>query len=306
MRIAVTGATGFIGANLLKALTRQSIEIKALYRPKSAKHRPDLPGISWIKGTIHQDSALETLLNGTDVVIHCAGLIKAKSPKEFFHVNTLGTKNILEVMRKNKFSGTFIFVSSLAARNPQLSPYAKSKMEAENLVKTMCPVPKAIIRPPAVYGPGDKEILPFFKAMEKGWVVIPAPKNNRFSLLHVNDLVDAILELTRCDSMLPEMPLELDDGTPNGYSWAEVIELFEKVKKKRVISITLPPFILKAAGIAGLTVAKILSRPVMITPWKVQELLHPDWVCKNHIKNHQLSWKPQVTLKIALENGLVG
>ncbi len=303
--VALTGATGFIGINIIKVLVRQGIQIRALYRCQSSKKRPDLPGISWIDGDILEPEPLKNLVKGADAVIHCAGLTKASRPDDFFHINTRGTKNLLQIMKKCCTSKYFLFVSSLAARHPRISPYAQSKFCAEQLVQNECSVPWTIIRPPAVYGPGDKEILPIFKAMEKGIALIPAPKSNRFSLLHVFDLAEAVLGFLQAIKT-PKEVIEIHDGTPGGYSWSDVIDIFEAVKGRRLLPVHIPPLILKAVGVAGGTISRLSSRPIMMTPWKVRELLYPNWVCNNNIEDRYLSWTPRFTLKIALENDLVG
>ncbi len=303
--VAITGATGFIGINLLHVFVRAGMRIRALYRPNSSNIRPDLPGIEWIEGTLEDSLALRGLLSGADALVHCAGLVKANREEDFFQVNTQGTRSVLDALHKASFKGPFVFISSLAARHPGLSPYAKSKREAEKMVKGDCPVPWTIVRPPAVYGPGDREILPLFKAMEKGVAIIPAPKTNRFSLIHVLDLSEAILEACQSEAVAGRI-LELHDGTPGGYDWMEVVETFCLVKGKRVVPIHVPAGFLRFSALLSLALSRVSGRPAMLTPWKVRELLHSDWVCANHVENHGLSWNPRITLKIALENGLIG
>ncbi len=304
-KVAVTGATGFIGTNILNIFTRQGVEVKALCRPRSAGIRPDLPGIQWIEGCIEDQHSLEDLISGVEAVVHCAGIVRAKRHQDFFEVNTKGTKNLMGALKETGLNGRLILISSMAARHPWISPYAKSKSEAEREVRDGSPVPWTIIRPPAVYGPGDRAILPFFRAMEKGVALIPAPASNRFSLIHVVDLAEAVLDACTCTRVLQKR-IEIHDGTPEGYAWTDVIETFEQVRGRKVISVVLPPAFLRIAGFVGLAFSRLSSRPVMLTPWKVRELLHPDWVCTNHVENHGLSWTPRITLKIALENGLIG
>jgi len=118
-------------------------------------------------------------------------------------------------------------------------------------------------------------------------------------------LAEAVLELILSLKGKKET-IEIHDGTPGGYSWGDVINIFETVKKKRVLPVSIPPFLLKAVGLAGVAISTLSSQPVMITSWKVRELLHPNWVCNNGMKGNSLAWSPRFTLKIALENDLVG
>ncbi|NPA94349.1 MAG: NAD-dependent epimerase/dehydratase family protein, partial [Thermodesulfobacteria bacterium] len=295
----------FIGMNILQILVRQGIHVRALFRTRPAKGLLDIPGVSWIRGHLSDQSSLRELTRGADAVIHCAGLVKASRPEEFFLVNRDGTEKLIEAVAMENPSCPFVLISSLAARHPEVSPYGRSKFEAEQAVAQLHKGPWTILRPPAVYGPGDKEILPLFKAMERGVALIPAPSSNRFSLLHVLDLAEAVLEMASNPKVIGKT-LELHDGTPGGYSWKEVVKIFGEVTGKRPVTITLPPTLLKGLGHLGLFTSRILGRPIMLTPWKVRELLHPDWVCTNHRENSGLFWRPRFTLKIALENGLIG
>ncbi len=303
--VAITGATGFIGINLLNILVREGLKVRALYRSELSGSRPYFPKVSWIKGSIQEIEALKKLVSGADAVIHCAGAVKALDPKEFFTVNTLGTRAVLEAMDAACQEPRLLFISSLAARHPSISPYAESKYKAEELIKKWEGGSWTIIRPPAVYGPGDKEIVPIFKTMQKGLAFIPGSGANRFSLIHVFDLAEAVLEVVR-DSNKTAKILELHDGTPGGYSWMDVIHICQTVFGRKILTVTVPGPVLKLVGLGGLVTSRLRSRPVMLTPWKVQELLHPDWVCANHIQEHGFSWMPRLNLKLALENGLVG
>ncbi len=303
--VALTGATGFIGINLLNIFVRQGLKIRALYRSESPGSRPDLPGISWVKGSVKDVDALRKLVSGADAVVHCAGVVKALDPRDFFTVNTLGTRAVLEAMEAVCQEPRLLFISSLAARHPSISPYAESKYKAEELIKRWGCGSWTIIRPPAVYGPGDKEIVPIFKAMQKGLALVPGSGSNRFSLIHVFDLAEAVLEVVR-DGHKSAKILEIHDGTPGGYSWMDVIHTCQTVFGRKILTVTVPGPVLKLVGLGGLVTSRLRSRPVMLTPWKVSELLHPDWVCANNVQEHGLSWMPRLTLKLALENGLVG
>jgi len=128
MTIAVTGATGFVGHAVMEALSGQSV--RALTRREQAERE----GVEWVQGDLHNQEALEQLCDGTDALIHIAGLTNTPDPAEFEAANVTGTANIIAAMKRAKCK-RLVFVSSLSARKPELSSYGASKAEAEKLVE---------------------------------------------------------------------------------------------------------------------------------------------------------------------------
>lgn len=187
MIIAVTGGTGFVGQRLIDLAVERGHQVHALAR------RPQEPrdGITWIAGDLGSREALEQLVTGTDAVIHVAGVINSPDAAGFEAGNVNGTLTMLAAATA---AGTrrFVHVSSLAAREPGLSQYGASKSRSEELVKGSG-LDWVIVRPPAVYGPGDKETLELFKMAKAGVILLP-PKG-RISVIHVDDLARLLLVL---------------------------------------------------------------------------------------------------------------
>ena len=161
--VAVTGATGFVGPHLVAALARRGWKIRLLVRRWSPL--PSLDGVEadMVLGDVSDEAALRRLVDGADTVIHAAGLIKARRPSDFMTVNRDGTA-LLSALAPEAI---FVLLSSLAAREPQLSPYAASKRAAEEVVASRSG-PWLTVRAPAVYGPGDRETLAYFRAVARG------------------------------------------------------------------------------------------------------------------------------------------
>jgi len=178
--LAVTGGTGFVGGHLLRVAREAGWEIRALTRG----WRPPQDGIAWIEGALDQPEALASLCEGADAIVHIAGLINAASRAGFESVNVGGTLAMIDAARAAGVR-RFIHISSLAAREPDLSDYGWSKAKAERVVAASG-LDWTIVRPPAIYGPGDRETFELFKMARRGLVALP-PKG-RFSLLHVEDL----------------------------------------------------------------------------------------------------------------------
>jgi nucleoside-diphosphate-sugar epimerase len=153
MKLAITGGTGFVGSHLIDLALAAGHEIKALTR----RDQQAREGVSWIAGDLSSRDALERLVDGVEAIIHVAGTISAQSAAGFEIGNVAGTLAMLAAATAGGVH-RFVHVSSLAAREPKLSLYGGSKARAEELVHSSG-LEWAIVRPPAVYGPGDKETL---------------------------------------------------------------------------------------------------------------------------------------------------
>jgi nucleoside-diphosphate-sugar epimerase len=294
--VALTGATGFIGNALLNAFSSSGIKIRALSR----KSRSNNNLVEWITGDLDSPDALGKLVDGVDTVIHCAGLVRGKTVDEFLAVNNTGTANLLAACKDQDQIKRFLLISSLAAREPELSWYAFSKHKAEQtLLASEAVLPcRTIFRPTAVYGPGDREIRPLLQLMKLGLLPVP-DTNSNFSLLHINDLVSAIMLWSNMSTPVNGV-YELDDGTANGYNWDSLIELARTNWEKSVFKILIPLTLLKILANINLGLARLLRYSPMLTPGKVQEIIHPDWVCDNTSISSLLNWRPKTQLSGAM------
>ena len=277
--VAVTGATGFVGRRIVRMLVECGYTVRALARRMPAGVRPDFnDAISWTLGTLDDTEALTALVKDAVAVVHCAGAIKAANREGFLAVNGGGTRRLAEIAAALPKPPRFILMSSLAAREPGLSAYASSKRTAELAVRTLQPhLPSVILRPPAVYGPGDLETLKVFQMAAKGYVLAPMVKNARASLVHVDDVAGAVIAALRLDE-LPLQPLEFDDGTPGAHSWIEIAAAAGKALRTTPRVIPVPAPVLYLAGAAASLAASLTQRPTVLSWGKVPELLHPDWV----------------------------
>ena len=182
--IAITGATGFIGQTICRLLHGEGWKIRALVR--SVSRAQALRGVvdEWVAGDLDDRAALQKLVRNVDAVVHCAGAVRGASPQAFDRVNVVGVRNLVEVVSSCSQVPRLLSLSSLAAREPQLSFYAASKRKGEQVLEQEAQAISWIaLRPPAVYGPGDRELLPLFQMMAKGIAPIPGAKNARFSMI---------------------------------------------------------------------------------------------------------------------------
>ena len=162
MNLAITGGTGFVGAHLLDAALAAGHQVKALTR----RDQDPRDGLEWIAGDLSSRDALEQLVRDVDAIIHVAGTISAPTAAGFEKGNVAGTLAMLAAATAGGVH-RFVHVSSLAAREPRLSVYGASKAKAEELVMSSG-LDWTIVRPPAVYGPGDRETLELFRMAKLG------------------------------------------------------------------------------------------------------------------------------------------
>lgn len=295
--VAITGATGFVGGHLIDRLIENRLSVRLLVRTPEKFHRDD---VDVVQGDLASPKALERLCAGADTVVHCAGRISACSREEFDEVNVEGT---IAIVRAAKAAGArrFVHVSSLAAREPSISDYAASKRAGEVQVRgDDGEMPWIILRPPAVYGPGDRATLPLIKQLSQPIAFVPGSRMGRASLIHVRDLSAAIAHVVAEDT-LEQGIYELDDGKRDGYSWRELSMAAGKARGRKVRCVYLPKSMVKLAGLVEVAIAKRRGRTPEVTPGKVSELYHPDWVCRHNLLQESSDWVPAVGLSEGLK-----
>ncbi len=303
--IALTGATGFIGRALLKRLDADGFAIRALVRKASAAMQTQGANICWVPGQLDDPGSLERLVRGTDTLIHCAGAVRGSERRHFEQVNTEGVARMVQAAMQTHPSPRFLLLSSLAAREPHLSYYAASKRKGEEILEASGhQLDWVALRPPAVYGPGDREITPLFKLMCKGFAPQAASPNARISMLHIDDLTSAIIALLRQANWQGDI-FELHDGHPGGYGWDDVVQTVARVANRPVRRIRLPRRAIRLAAAVNLLGARIFGYAPMLSPAKVRELEHPDWTCDNASISTQIGWQPRTDLEAGIKKTLV-
>ena len=267
--VAVTGATGFLGRHLVAALTREGARIRVLTRRDAPFEQVDT-----VPGTLADPDALARLVAGADAVIHAAGLIKARFPADFLTVNRDGTRAIALAGRRT--GARLIVISSLAAREPRLSPYAESKRRGEAAARAVYEDVSGlltIVRPPVIYGAPDQETLALFKIA--ALPLIPVFGTGRLALIHVNDAAAAIARLAT-GAATPGF-YALADLNPAGYTMPDILAEAARVLDRRPRFIRLPGPILLAAGMASERWSALHDGTPIFTTGKAREALHPDW-----------------------------
>lgn len=234
-------------------------------------------------------------------MVHCAGAVRGARLEHFHRINVEGAENLISAACRVRPPPRFLLLSSVAAREPGLSWYAASKRLAEErLVALAGTMPWTVFRPTAVYGPGDKEIRPLLIAMRRGFVPLAGTPGLRFSLIHIEDLVGAILAWLQAPTA-PTGVFELDDGTQGGYDWPGIVAIAERRWQRRIRMVKIPLVLLNLCARVNLYWSRLTHRSPMLTPGKVRELTHTDWVCDNTALMNALAWKPAIRFEDALQ-----
>lgn len=274
--------------------------MRALVRnPTAARHLARL-GVSLVAGDLDNTHALDELVAGADVVIHGAGAVRGACQEDFDAVNVRGTGNLLAAITAGAPSARLLMLSSLTAREPGLSWYGHSKFDSEALLSRCPDLDWVVLRPPAVYGPGDKEMLPVFQAMARGIATVPGSPEARASLVYVSDLVEAIITCLDSPQCRGET-LYLHDGQPGGYSWRDMADIAGQHWQRRVRLWCIPRWLLDMVAAINLVLARLTGRAPMLTPAKLRELRHPDWSVDNDRITALSGWKPRIKLRQGLE-----
>lgn len=280
--LAVTGGTGFVGAALIDLAIEQGWQVRALARRPQERRE----GVEWIAGALDEPQALARLAAGAEAVIHVAGLTNAPDRAAFAAGNIDGTAAMLAAAKGGGVN-RFVHVSSLAAREPGLSNYGWSKAEAERLVEASG-LDWTIVRPPGVYGPGDRDQLELFRLARIG--VMPMPPAGRISQIHVADLARLLLAVAG-DAASVGRTYEADDGREGGWTHEGFARAIGAAVGRRVLPLSLPAALVRFAARADRMVRGASAK---LTPDRAAYFCHPDWVVDPAKRPPPSLWIPQI------------
>ena len=288
MKLAVTGGTGFVGSHLIECALAAGHDVKALTR----RDQPPRERLEWVPGDLQNREALERLVDEVDAVIHVAGVISAPNAAAFELGNVAGTLAMLAAATAGGVQ-RFVHVSSLAAREPKLSLYGASKAKAEDLVMSSG-LDWVIVRPPAVYGPGDKETLELFRMARLGLMLMP-PRGH-VSVIHVDDLARLLLALAAY-SAPSGLLVEPDDGKKDGWTHREFARALGKAVGTRPTIVSSPGILLRFAARAD----QLFRGPrAKLTVDRAAYFSHRNWVVEPKRSVPPALWRPAIPIEQGL------
>lgn len=309
MNVLVTGASGFLGGHVAELLSKRGDRVRALVRRTSNRaHLEGLANVELFEGSVEQVERVREATDGVDAVVHVAGLIKARSTDEFFAINVGGTSNLVEAARRHPLK-RFVFISSLEACGPSVdgkpvpadqetpvTAYGRSKLAAEKVVlAAKDEMPVVILRPGAIYGPRDGEILEAFKSIKRGLLPLVAGGEAKGMWIYATDCAEACLRAV--DAPVPSgRAYFVDDGCGPLEQRQMLADAERAMGKRALVRAPLPvPFLMTVArGVEAF--GRVANRPVMLTREKATMLLM-HWVCSSAETRRELGWEPKVPWK---------
>ena len=299
--VAVTGATGFIGKYIIDNLLARGFHVRALTRTARAHVNDNL---TWVRGSLEDTHSLSELVAGASAVVHCAGQVRGHKEEIFTRCNVDGSLRLMQAAKESCFCQRFLFISSLAARHPELSWYANSKHIAEQRLTAMADeITLGVFRPTAVYGPGDKELKPLFDWMLRGLLPRLGAPDTQLSFLHVTDFAQAVGQWLSAETVQTQT-YELCDGVAGGYDWQRIQQLAANVRCGSVRMVGIPLPVLTCLADISTALSRLAGKEPMLTRSKIRELTHADWSASNNRISEDINWFPGISLEQALRNGL--
>jgi nucleoside-diphosphate-sugar epimerase len=310
MTILLTGGSGFVGSHIAEQLSQSGRRVRALVRKSSdTRFLRTLENVQLFEAPLEDVDALTRAGEQVEAVVHSAGLVKARTAEEFHRVNAVGTQNLLTAVRQAGAAlKRFVLVSSAVAVGPSdaagnpvrndtephpVSAYGRSKLGAERAaLEHRDELAITIIRPPAIYGPRDREFLAIFKAVKLHILPYMGSAENKLSMIYGPDVAAACI--AAIDADLPSgTKLFVTDGEV--YTARDLARAIEAALGRRaLVRFSLPRALLRSAAAATEFVGKATDRAVMFSRDKCNELFE-QWVCDGSEAPGALGWEPTVT-----------
>jgi len=290
IKTLVTGANGFVGSHLVKGLLDRGYQVRCLVRETSNLKWLSGLKVEYVYGDISEKNSLREAVRNVDTIIHSAGLTKAKTKDEYFKANAEGTRNLMEVcLEENPNLQRFIYISSQAAAGPgederpkdetaisqPVSHYGESKLEGEMIVSDYSSkLPVTIIRPPAVYGPRDTDMLGFFKVVNIGFRISFGKGESYISLVYVKDLVDGIILAAENPKAVDQTYFIAEDRV---YSWREAFNIIAGVLNKKTVPIRIPKSIVFLLAFLSENLYRLIGKTPAFNTQKAKEITQRYW-----------------------------
>jgi len=310
VKVLVTGASGFLGSHIAEAFADAGHEVRTLLRRTSSRSYLQFPHEEAIGDITHPDS-LPAAVDGVDVVVHAAGLIKARNEREFAAVNEHGATNLLRaIVAHNPGLTRLVHISSIAAHGPgkdgrprpedapskPLTAYGRSKLGGDIAVqKSPLAARSVIFRPPAIYGPRDPALLPFFQLTRLRIAPLLEGGHNRTSMIFGPDCAQAVLLAATAEADVGGRIYYPEDG--GVYTWRDMLAAIEEAAGVKMLALPTPRFAYEAAAFGSEIVGKLRRRAVIFDRDKLREMSQDAWVCSSASLRRDLGWSPMVLFR---------
>lgn len=310
MKALVTGATGFIGSHLAESLVAKGYDVICTVRRTSDRTWLQGMNITMVEGDITDRESLIAPVREADYIFHVGGITKAKKESDYYKINADGSRILYEVcLQHNPGIQKIVHVSSLAAGGSSLAGkprtetdpdmpltfYGKSKLEGEKYaVQYARQLPITILRPPAVYGPREKDIFFYFQLIHRHLMPVLGWKKKYLSLIYVADLVEAIILAAESPKSTGQT-YYVDDGRI--YSWQELSKAIQKAMQTWTLPLFVPESVIQAVAYISEALAAFSAKPALLNKQKIIELKQPSWATSSDKIRKELGYQNNFDLE---------
>ena len=310
-RVLVTGGTGFIGSHLVDALIEHGVRPRVLVRPTSdvaRLARDQADKVELVRGALEDHDSLRQAVSQVDTVFHLAAVTKAHTEEAYLGANAEGTQRLVRAMRAAQpRPRRLVYLSSLAAAGPArdgrpveprdqphpITAYGRSKLVGERACFAASDAFEVLIlRAPVVYGPREKDFFLLFRLAARGVLPLPAGPESVLQLVHVADLVRALL----CAATMPAARGIYHVAESRSYAWSEIAACLSRAVGRSVRTVRVPRLLVQLAATVSEGGAAALGRATIFNREKVKELLAPGWLCETALAKQELGFEAQVPL----------
>ena len=306
-RVLLTGATGFVGSHVVDALRDAGQPMRALVRPSSNVTRIRAAGCDIRPGDLTDPRVWASALDDIDVVLHLAAATRARDEADYRRANVDTTAALISAASARPHPPRVVLLGTLASVGPSLdgrpvhedaaprplTAYGRTKLEAERLVLGSSRVPAVVLRPPAIYGPRDRDLFTFFRLARLGVQPVPAGPDRPVQLIHVHDVVAAILAAARSRQEGRVYHIAEQAIRP----WSQVSALIAEAVGRRPLRVPVPRSALRVAALLSEGTARLAGRSTIFNRDKVRELLAPAWICTTERAAEELGFRAAIPLE---------
>ncbi len=286
---------------MAEVLVQKGFRVRCTVRPSSSAKWLEHLNIEKANVNFNDEASLQKACEGVDIVVHNAGITRAKNDAEFFEINTHATKRLAKAAIKAKVS-RFIFISSLEARGPDgfteaMSAYGKSKLEAERLLSSFQNDTQVILlRPAGVYGPRDTDLLTLFQVAKYGFLTVPAT-DGRLQPVHGRDVAEAVLASIQGKAYLG--PFDIANAAQ--HSWQDMANALEVAMNKKLCVIKIPKEVFLTAGYLSETASKLFNQAPKLDRRRARSLAYYTYTCDTTPFKETFGWQAKISLQEGLK-----